>query len=73
MSQFLFAFSFLAVFEWHLWAGARGGGAAAPPGGEKHDRPVQPAAAADQRRTGHRPAEGRKLQGKIFISQFIHV
>lgn len=35
-----------------------------PPGGEKHHRAVQPAAADDKRRTELRPAEGRKLQGE---------
>lgn len=35
-----------------------------PPGGEKHRRSVQPAAADDKRRTELRPAEGRKIQGE---------
>lgn len=68
VSNFCFAFSILAVFKWYLYAGASCTGAAAPSSGEVYRRAVQPAAAADQRRTECWPAEGRKLRGEVQMN-----
>lgn len=62
------AFSVLAVFQRPLSAGADCAGAAAPSGGEKFHRSVQPAAADDQRQAERWPAAGGKLQGEAHIS-----